>query len=124
VWVMTIAVAPRTTSVQARDECARRIRSAKSTPPTAIACPERARPRRTTSANAAMSTTEPPREREEHRRADRHGGKEPRRLPEGGRDDQQIDEVAAGQRIERPGRCGGAGGRAIVDGAAEHQRRR
>src|SRR5207244_6004649 len=123
--VTTIVTAPSTTSDHTRREVpgGRRIRSAKSTPPTAIAWPESARPRRTTSANAAMPAIEPEREREERGRPDRDGGEEPRRLPERRRDDQQIDEVAARQRIEHTRRRRAARGRAIVDGAAEHQRR-
>src|SRR5262249_8403107 len=92
--------------------------SANTTPPMAMAWPERPSPRRMTSTNAAMSSDEQDGERQVHRRADGGRHQEPVRFPEGRHQNDEVNEVTGAERVNRP-RDDAAGFDAIVDDPRE-----
>src|SRR5262249_13280209 len=123
-WVTMTPAAPSASSRHTRVEPGHKTRSAKATPPIAIACPDRFSPRSRTSANEA--TTMVP---EHHEKEDRrpHGGhdEKPVGFAERRAEHQQIDEVAAGEGAGQASRHRAVGGLpAILGPAAEHERGR
>src|SRR5262249_30082316 len=124
--------APSATSIQRRRQgrrassspADRSTTSAQTTPRTATACPERARPRSRTSTKAAMPSVEPEREHEIHGGADRSRHEKPRRLAEGREEHHDVDEVAAAEGVEHAYDARAAGGDTVGDGAPEEHRGR
>src|SRR5881396_204841 len=100
-----------------------RTSSANTTPPTAMAWPERPRPRRMTSTNAVMSSDEHDRERQVHRCADRGRHQEPLRFAEGRHQDHDVDEVTGAECVDHA-RGGSPGLDAILDDPPEEDRGR